>query len=100
MADRMVELANSYSNPDMNLTRALNQAARELLLAQSSDWPFIMNSGTMVEYACKRIKDHVNRFNKIYDGIKSYKLDMDYVAKCEERDNLFPHIDYRIYRTL
>jgi len=100
MADRMVELANSYSDPDSNLMRALNQAARELLLAQSSDWPFIMNSGTMVEYACKRIKDHVNRFNKIYEGIKSYKLDMDYVAKCEERDNIFPHVDYRIYRTL
>ncbi len=99
MADRMVELANSYSEPDVNLKRALNQAARELLLAQSSDWAFIMNSGTMVEYACKRVKDHIHRFNKIYDGIKNYRLDMDFVAQVESRDNIFPHIDYRIYRT-
>ena len=34
-------------------SRALNQAARELLLAQSSDWPFIMKTGTVVEYAVK-----------------------------------------------
>ena len=53
MADRMVELANMYSNPDENLLRALNQAARELLLAQSSDWAFIMNSGTMLSMHAK-----------------------------------------------
>lgn len=100
MADRMVELANMTSDPDQNLFRALNQAARELLLAQSSDWPFIMNSGTMVEYACRRVKDHIYRFNKIYDGIKGYHLDMGLLAEIERRDNIFPHIDYRIYRTV
>ena len=42
--------------------RALNQCARELLLAQSSDWLFIITNGTMVDYAKKRIKDHIGRF--------------------------------------
>ncbi|MBN1114059.1 MAG: DUF1957 domain-containing protein [Oligoflexia bacterium] len=100
MADRMVELANRFTTPDQNLARALNQAARELLLAQSSDWAFIMNSGTMVEYSCKRVKDHITRFNKIYYGIMNYCLDMDYLAEVERRDNIFPHIDYQIYRTV
>ena len=36
--------------------RALNQAARELMLAQSSDWTFIMTTGTTVPYATRRIQ--------------------------------------------
>lgn len=100
MGDRMVELANKFNDADYNLTRALNQAARELMLAQSSDWAFIMNSGTTVEYAVKRTKDHIYRFNKIYDGISNYCLDMDFLAEVENRDNIFPHIDYKIYRTI
>ncbi|MFH1790992.1 MAG: 1,4-alpha-glucan branching protein domain-containing protein, partial [Candidatus Omnitrophota bacterium] len=57
---RMTELVNRYSDA-MKLTdksirkRALNQAARELILAQASDWPFIMKTGTMVPYAHKRV---------------------------------------------
>lgn len=100
MGDRMVELANKFNEADHNLTRALNQAARELMLAQSSDWAFIMNSGTTVEYAVKRTKDHIYRFNKIYDGINNYCLDMDFLGEVEARDNLFPHIDYKIYRNI
>lgn len=99
MGDRMVEIANRYDSPDSNLERALNQMSRELLLAQSSDWPFIMNSGTTVEYAAKRIKDHVYRFNKLYDDINNFSLDMDFLKEIEWRDNIFPNIDYRMYRT-
>lgn len=100
MCFRMEELANTYDNPDENLRRALNQCARELLLAQSSDWAFIMNSRTTVEYAVKRTRDHVYRFNKIYDGIKGYSLDMNFLGEMEWRDNIFPDIDYKIYRTI
>jgi 1,4-alpha-glucan branching enzyme len=94
---RMTELAKAYPNPDSNLRRALNQAARELLLAQSSDWAFIMNSKTMVEYAVKRTKDHIWRFNKLYWDIKNFSLDMNFVAELEWKDNIFPQIDYRVY---
>ena len=55
--------------------RALNQAARELLLAQSSDWAFIMKTGTMVEYACERTKVHVLNFNHLYEQIKKNEID-------------------------
>ncbi len=94
---RMTELARKYPEPDNNLRRALNQCAREVLLAQSSDWAFIMNSGTMVSYAVKRVKDHVYRFNKIYDGINNFSLDMEFLGEMEWRDNIFPNIDYKIF---
>ncbi len=96
-AFRMTELARTYATPDDNLRRALNQMARELLLAQSSDWAFIMNSGTMVEYAVKRTKEHIWRFTKLYEDIKNYRLDMNFVGELEWKDNIFPNIDYRVY---
>lgn len=96
-AFRMTLLARANPTPDDNLKRALNQMARELLLAQSSDWAFIMNSGTMVEYAVKRTKDHIWRFTKLYEDIKNFRLDMNFVGECEWKDNIFPNIDYKVY---
>jgi 1,4-alpha-glucan branching enzyme len=97
IADRMVELARDYSNSEGVLKRALNQAARELLLLQSSDWAFIMKTGTMVDYAVKRTKNHIHRFNKLYEQIKTDQIDAGYLAMLEERDNIFPELDYHIY---
>jgi len=98
--DRMVELANLYPDEpsDSLLRKALNQCARELLLAQSSDWLFIITNGTMVDYAKKRIKDHIGRFTKLYLEIKDNKIDENYLKKISEMDCIFPEIDYMIYR--
>ncbi|HOJ76563.1 MAG TPA: DUF1957 domain-containing protein [Bacillota bacterium] len=96
-ADRMVELAMNYPNASGDLRRALNQAARELLLLQSSDWAFIMKTGTMVEYAVKRTKIHINRFNQLYDQIKYNRIELGYLGELEHKDNIFPNINYQIY---
>src|SRR2546422_8415552 len=37
---------------------ALAQAARELLLAQASDWQFIISTGAVVDYAERRFTQH------------------------------------------
>jgi 1,4-alpha-glucan branching enzyme len=96
-ADRMVELATHFPAAGGDLRRALNQAARELLLMQSSDWAFIMKTGTMVDYAVKRTKVHVNRFNNLYDQIKYNRIDPGYLGQLEEKDNIFPNLDYELY---
>ena len=97
-ADRMVDLARQHPDAGNILRRrALNQAARELLLAQSSDWAFIMKSGTMVEYACERTRVHVLNFNHLYEQIKNNTIDETWLNQIEARHNLFPDIDYRVY---
>lgn len=96
-ADLMVELAKAYSNAGGLLRRALNQAARELLLAQSSDWAFIFKTGTYPSYAYKRTRDHLERFTRLYDSIKSNSIDDPWLADIEYKDNIFPDIDYRVY---
>ena len=77
--------------------RALNQAARELLLAQSSDWLFIITNNTMVDYAHRRIKDHIGRFTKLYEQLNSNTIDKKFLKEIEEKDSIFPDIDYRIF---
>ncbi|BBA79896.1 hypothetical protein RGRSB_1469 [cyanobacterium endosymbiont of Rhopalodia gibberula] len=95
--ERMIEL--SHLEPSDQLQwRALNQAARELLLAQSSDWAFIMRTGTMVPYAVHRTRSHLLRFNKIYNDVKEQKIDSGWLEKVENIDNIFPEINYRVYR--
>jgi 1,4-alpha-glucan branching enzyme len=51
----------------------------------------------MVEYAHKRTKEHINRFNRLYDDITSGKINEQWLGEIEHRDNIFPDIDYRVY---
>jgi 1,4-alpha-glucan branching enzyme len=95
----MIEMANHNPHPDGLRTKVLNQAAREVLLAQSSDWAFIMKTGTMVDYAVNRTKQHVTRFNRLFQMMTSGQIDSPYLADLEHRDNLFPEIDFRVYRS-
>jgi 1,4-alpha-glucan branching enzyme len=98
-AERMVELARRYQQPSAIEWRALNQAARELLLAQSSDWAFIMKTNTTVEYAKKRTRDHIARFDYLYRSLTGgCMLEEVILREFEERDNIFPQLDYRVYR--
>jgi len=96
-AERMVELANNNQFADGIIREALNQAARELLLAQSSDWAFIMKTGTMVQYAEKRTKDHIGRFTKLYHDIKENSIDEGWLRDIQHKDCIFPELDYKIY---
>jgi 1,4-alpha-glucan branching enzyme len=94
---RMVELAQRHPSADGVLRRTLNQAARELLLAQSSDWAFIITTGTMVQYAVKRFKDHIHRFTRIYEMINQNRIDEGWLMDVESKDTIFQEIDYRVY---
>lgn len=97
--ERMAELANHVQKPGRLQERALRQMARELLLAQSSDWAFIMKMGTSVGYAQKRTKDHISRFNHLYWALRNDELEEEEISNLEELDNIFPELDYRVYRT-
>src|SRR5439155_20375803 len=74
-ADRMTEIARQYPNAYGLTERALKQAGRELLLAQSSDWAFIMKTGTALNYANKRTKDHILAFTRLYEQMKTNRVE-------------------------
>ncbi|MGF1494122.1 MAG: glycoside hydrolase family 57 protein [Microcoleaceae cyanobacterium] len=95
-AERMAELARRQATDELE-RRALNQAARELLLAQSSDLAFIMSTVTMVPYAVRRTQSHLMRFAKLYEDVTTGKIDSGWLQKVEEIDNIFPNINYKTY---
>lgn len=96
-SERMVELANQNREASGTKLRALNQAARELLLAQSSDWAFIMTTGTMVSYAEKRTREHIVNFGVLYDQIKNNTIDEGHLGNLEYKNNIFPLVDYKVF---
>ena len=51
----------------------------------------------MVDYAHKRIKEHIGRFTKLYKQLKKGEIDSSFLKDIEEKDAIFPDIDYRFY---
>ena len=97
-ARKMTEVARLHaSDPPVQITRTLQQLTRELLLAQSSDWAFLMKTGTAREYAVSRVEAHLMRFERLYEQLKRGAIDEAFLCECESRDNLFPHVDWRQY---
>ena len=92
-AEDLEKLASAGPGVMALTSRALNQATRELLLAQASDWPFMINSGAMEAYATSRVKSHLLRFQRIKQQIESGAIDEARLETLETQDNIFPGID-------
>jgi 1,4-alpha-glucan branching enzyme len=72
----------------------LNQAGRELLLAQSSDWSFILRAGTTTGLARERIHGHLDRFWRLIDAIENgTPLPPEWLEAVRREDGLFPQLD-------
>jgi 1,4-alpha-glucan branching enzyme len=98
---RMTALANQHPDAQHNspTARALAQAARELLLAESSDWAFQIAHATTVEYATRRFNSHIARFDALASDLEHGRINHARLAEIEARDNLFAELDYRAYRS-
>jgi 1,4-alpha-glucan branching enzyme len=94
----MSEAARAHAeNCSLLADRVLKQLTRELLLAQSSDWAFLMKTATARDYATKRTTDHLARFSRLRDQFVTSEVDEEFLRDCESRDNLFPNVNWRYY---
>src|SRR5438093_12646199 len=97
-AQQMSEVARRAANECSPLAdRVLKQLAGELLLAQSSDWAFLIKTGAAPDYATKRTIGHLARFTRLYDQLVTNTEDEEFLRRCESRDNLFPNVNWRYY---
>jgi 1,4-alpha-glucan branching enzyme len=96
----MEGLVDRYPTADGGTLQALSQAARELVLLEASDWEFLYTTGQARQYATDRFAEHVNRFNNLAGALESGS-DGEALAQLaqeyNERDNLFPDIDYTLF---
>ena len=96
---RIMDIVSKYETipSDKLLHRALCQLAREELLLQSSDWPFLITTWQAKDYATDRFREHVARFERIADMIENNSINDEELKKIESIDNCFSEIDYRVY---
>ena len=97
MVERMTDAARRHPQPDALRRRMLNQMAREVLLAQASDWAFILKTQTHTAYAYRRLHDHLARFDRLAARLRDGHVDEAWLGEAEAKDNLFPFIDYQVY---
>jgi len=94
------------------LARALAQLGRELLLLQSSDWPFLVTTGQAKDYAISRFREHQLRFDVLAGMLRDWephpalshaapmggsKIEVGLLQRYEELDNPFEGLDYRVF---
>jgi 1,4-alpha-glucan branching enzyme len=96
--DRMIELAERFPDDTGLKERALNQAAREILLVQTSDWPKMLYKQESVDFARAQIEDALRNFTTIYEALGSNYISTEWLTNLERRHNIFPHINYRVFR--
>ncbi|MCL2093143.1 MAG: DUF1957 domain-containing protein [Treponema sp.] len=97
--DRMVEMAERFPDNTGLKERALNQAAREILLVLASDWPKLLyEQQEHAEYARSRIEGSLRNFTTIYEALGSNYISTEWLTQLERRHNIFPQINYRIFR--
>lgn len=97
--ERMVELATAHPDAEAELERVLNQAARELLLAQSSDWPAML-SESEPEARAGRWRTYLDHFARLVEMAGHGRLsagDRFMLEQLEEMDGPFPSLNYRIF---
>jgi 1,4-alpha-glucan branching enzyme len=95
---RLLHLVNQTSPPLHTEERILQQALRELFLAQSSDWAFILDHQSAVDYALARIDIHRQRFDTLCDMLSAGDIKEEELIAIEGEDNLLPDMDLNPFR--
>lgn len=97
--ERMVEMANRFRSHDLThvSSRALNQAAREVLLSQASDWPFLLYIDSHARYAGERVRGHCRNAEELLTQVLERRVDERNLAALERDHSLFPRLDFRIF---
>jgi 1,4-alpha-glucan branching enzyme len=79
--------------PGSNDRRALHQALTELMLAQASDWTFILNTQTASPYANRRLTSHLGNLTRLLAELRSGVVVPEQLAVLEAQNNTFSALD-------
>lgn len=92
-------VAQHRDSDDPLVVRALVQTVREALLAQASDWPFLVRGGSAAEYARTRLADHVAAADelsaRIAAGPAAVRAALARLSRLEADDAVLPRIGPR-----
>ena len=78
-------------------TPLMRQAARELFLLQSSDWPFLITNRGAGRFPFERIETHAHRFDQCVRAVRSQPHDAAVIDEAMRDDSLLAHINTRAF---
>lgn len=96
--ERMIDLADRFPNDTGLKTRLLNIGAKELMIAQSSGLQKMIEDQIFPEYAEQRFKESICAFTTVFDSLGSNKVSTEWLTTLETKDDIFPWMNYRIFR--
>lgn len=96
-AKRLTDLTKRFPDETGLKERTLNQATREVLLAQSADWQDLMRERIAPDFAKRRFESFIQNFITAYESLGSNYVSTDWLTKLERRDNIFDSINYRVF---
>lgn len=91
---RMARLAEHYPDSDEITRFVLNQAARELLYAQSSDWWQLLTTGAKA-HGTGNFARHLERFSRLAHSVEVGEPDITSARRYFDIGELLPDMDYR-----
>ena len=96
-SERMIDLTERFPAETGIKARLLNLGAREVLLAQSSDWPKMINDGQIPEYAKGEFKSNILNFTAVFDSLASNTVSTEWLCTMEKQDSIFPWMNYKVF---
>jgi len=96
---RMIYLANRFSDDTGLKARALNLAAKEVLLSQSMDWSCMLHDKIFADYAESQFRKNILSFTTVYDSLGSSVISTEWLTRMEQEHPLFHCINYHSFST-
>ena len=94
---RIIDLAERFPSETSLKERLLNMAAKQVLLAQSGDWPAMIHDGKTPDYIEELFKDEILSFTRVFDSLASNTVSTEWLTSCERKNKIFPWLNYRIF---
>ena len=101
---QLEDVFESNPNPNQWGQKVLKQAARELLLMEGSDWPFLLYTKQAKEYANQRFHKHHQFFNKLIWAAKNpedkSRMSSKELENIESMDSCFQNLNLKYFKKI
>ncbi len=91
MAAEVIRIVGARQHNLKNLTLTI---PRDKLVVMTG----LSGSGKSSGFARRQVEDAISNFGRIYDMLCSNTVGTEWLTRLEKRNNLFPNMNYRIFR--
>jgi 1,4-alpha-glucan branching enzyme len=99
---KLRQMAREYAGGPAE--EVVKQAAREMLLAEASDWQFLISTFSARDYAEIRFQDHIDRFDRLAEiadrlhlGGEMSEEEREFFEECRQKDAPFQELDLSLW---